>query len=901
MLRITFILFLIPLFNLQGQTVLPDEFTEEDLGLELVQPIGISFDDEGIGYIWEKGGKVWTLSPDGTQSEEPLIDISEEVSSYGDHGLVDLALHPSFETTGLIYLYYVVDRHHLLAFGGPEYDPMKTQDNQASIGRVSSYVITKENGVPILVEGSNKIIFGKSPEDGLPILMTSHAVGSIVFGTDGSLLLTCGDGGSFRQADIGNAADTYHDQAIEDGIISENENLGSFRAMLLNSLNGKVLRIDPDTGEGIPSNPYYDPSDPSGKRSRIWSLGFRNPYKMVKIPETGSHFMEDGDPGVFLLGDVGSSQWEELNIIDGKGQWFGWPLFEGFIGHWAYRQFDVRNPEAIVPLQGPTGCRDTFYFKDLYVQENEEEEYVFTHPCDENSQIQNTIPTFVHINPALAYSNTTWNPPAKTHYKTFVDGEVMGLSILDSLSTIEGDIVDGTSLIPIGYNSYDNFPSDYTEKLFVADFYGFIYSASLNDQNQLESIEKFLETDEGITDGVFSPHDGCLYYTHIVDESIRRICYGGDIPPKIVATADKYYGASPLTVNFDASSTVDYFEGGLEFQWNFDDGSTSAGSTPQHTFISTERRNFNVELKVKDGLGLESTVLIPISINNTPPQAEIVSIQEGQPYSIESYNIFPLQAEYSDVESSSEDLTVEWRVDLHHDNHFHKGPIDTRESSFAVIEALGCGIESYWYRIHLTVSDPQGLTTHKEVNLYPYCGEPISEILEFEAQDKGQSIGLNWNIISNENVSKFIVEKTDEFLFQTLGEVIKIPNNNNYSYTDNAPFIGSNYYRLKVLNEEGEFNYSNILEVNFFPESLFRISPNPSDGQINIQVYEKESGPVILDIYSLDGKLLKEEKWDHFAGNITERYLSLDDLSSGVYFYLYRFGDKEIKGRLVIL
>ena len=171
--------------------------------------------------------------------------------------------------------------------------------------------------------------------------MTSHAVGSLVFGTDGSLLLTFGDGGSFTEPDAGNATDTYHEQAIEDGILTEVENVGSFRAMMNSSACGKVLRIDPLTGEGLSTNPYFDQANPRSPQSRVWSMGFRNPYKFMKIPGTGSHNTLDGYPGKFLVGDVGSGLWEELNLIDQPAKWYGWPLHEGHRGNWP---FGGKNP-----------------------------------------------------------------------------------------------------------------------------------------------------------------------------------------------------------------------------------------------------------------------------------------------------------------------------------------------------------------------------------------------------------------------------------------------------------------------------------------------------------------------------------------------------------------------------
>ena len=67
-----------------------------------------------------------------------------------------------------------------------------------------------------------------------------------------------------------------------------------------------MFRIDPDTGLGVPSNPWYDPADKI--KSRIWALGLRNPFRWSFKPTT------DGSL-VLLVGDVGNDNYEELNEV----------------------------------------------------------------------------------------------------------------------------------------------------------------------------------------------------------------------------------------------------------------------------------------------------------------------------------------------------------------------------------------------------------------------------------------------------------------------------------------------------------------------------------------------------------------------------------------------------------
>ena len=82
-----------------------------------------------------------------------------------------------------------------------------------------------------------------------------------------------------------------------------------------------------------------------------------------------------------------------------------------------------------------------------------------------------------------------------------------------------------------------------------------------------------------------------------------------------------------------------------------------------------------------------------------------------------------LTATVSDAQSSDAQLSYQWQVLLHHNDHNHGVYSDTNHSTTAVLEPTGCdGINIYYYRILLTVTDPQGLATTQEVRLYPDCG-----------------------------------------------------------------------------------------------------------------------------------------------------------------------------------
>ncbi len=74
------------------------------------------------------------------------------------------------------------------------------------------------------------------------------------------------------------------------------------RVQDLNNLSGKILRVDPATGRGVSSNPFFD-GNLDSNRSKVWQYGFRNPFRMSFQPNSSRLF----------IGDVGWTQWEEIN------------------------------------------------------------------------------------------------------------------------------------------------------------------------------------------------------------------------------------------------------------------------------------------------------------------------------------------------------------------------------------------------------------------------------------------------------------------------------------------------------------------------------------------------------------------------------------------------------------
>jgi len=79
-----------------------------------------------------------------------------------------------------------------------------------------------------------------------------------------------------------------------DGAVEIETSDVSLRALDIDKLGGKLIRIDRETGDGVPGNPYYDPQHPHSVRSRVWTYGFAQPLPVCRASKSGILYRQCG-------------------------------------------------------------------------------------------------------------------------------------------------------------------------------------------------------------------------------------------------------------------------------------------------------------------------------------------------------------------------------------------------------------------------------------------------------------------------------------------------------------------------------------------------------------------------------------------------------------------------------
>jgi glucose/arabinose dehydrogenase/PKD repeat protein len=312
---------------------LPPGFQDTTIFTGLTNPTTIVFAPDGRVIVGEKSGLIKVFSSLTATTPTVLADLRTEVYSNWDRGILGLALDPSFPTRPYLYVLYTYDGD----IGGPfpkwgtpntTSDPCPTPPGINTDGCVVSGRLVK-----LTLSGntstSEQVLVNDWCEQ-----FPSHSMGSLVFGADGSLFASAGESANFDVVDYGQFGSPQKNPCgdppagvggTESPPTSEG---GRLRAQDLRTmtdpvgLDGSVIRVNPDTGAGMPDNPLAASTDANARR--IVAEGFRNPYRMTVRPGTSEVW----------VGDVGWGQWEEIDRVDSWAAGyknFGWPCYEGTV------------------------------------------------------------------------------------------------------------------------------------------------------------------------------------------------------------------------------------------------------------------------------------------------------------------------------------------------------------------------------------------------------------------------------------------------------------------------------------------------------------------------------------------------------------------------------------------
>ncbi len=233
-------------------------------------PLAMTAPDDGTGrlFVAAQDGKIWLVEEDGTVRTTPLVDLGPRLRSGGEQGLLGLATHPTFPTDPRIFVNY-------------------TDLNGDTV--IASLALDPNDANRVDPDSHRQLLFVDQP-------FANHNGGGAIFGPDGYLYVSLGDGGGGGDPQ-GNG-------------------------QRLDTLLGKILRLDIDVApQAGYASPRDNPFASGGGLPEILHYGLRNPWRLSFDRATGD----------LWIGDVGQNLWEEVDVAraDERGLNFGWNVMEG--------------------------------------------------------------------------------------------------------------------------------------------------------------------------------------------------------------------------------------------------------------------------------------------------------------------------------------------------------------------------------------------------------------------------------------------------------------------------------------------------------------------------------------------------------------------------------------------
>ena len=332
-------------------TTLPSGFSDVTVFTGFTEPSKVQFAADGRVFVAEKGGLIKVFSSLSATTPTIYADLRSEVDDYWDRGLLGFALSPNFLTDHTFYVQYAYDHNPVVDLPShpaaapaqwndgcpsPPSGPGPTTDGCTILGRISKFTVAPAPGASLTPANEQMLVQGWCQQ------FPSHSNDDLWIGPDGLLYSTAGDGASFGGPDWGQfggttspvvtpanpcgdppaAAGTADTIPTAEGGALRSQSIRRVEGMGAAVLNGALLRMDPATGFGVSSNPYYT-GNGSTNQSRILAFGLRNPFRFTFQPNKST----------IWIGDVGDGTWEEIDKLPmaatTSNNDFGWPCNEG--------------------------------------------------------------------------------------------------------------------------------------------------------------------------------------------------------------------------------------------------------------------------------------------------------------------------------------------------------------------------------------------------------------------------------------------------------------------------------------------------------------------------------------------------------------------------------------------
>lgn len=637
----------------------------------LDEPTALRFAPNGKVFVAQRTGLILVYDSLGDPTPTVFADLRTPVYDNGDRGILGLALDPHFLERPYVYVLYTYN-HVLGEPGAPKWNGPQPEGDPCPKPPGADVDACPVSGrlVRLMASGNHAVEAGGAPAEKVLVedwcqQFSSHSIGDLQFGPEGALFASGGDGASFTSPDYGQFGWPQKNECGDPPVGKGGEQKppaalgGSLRAQNVENLDGSVIRVDPESGEGLPDNPMATSLNANARR--IIAYGFRNPFRFAIDPETSEVYVDN----------VGWDTYEEIDRFSttpSPAYNSGWPCYEGPGINPGFQSLELDACKALYEQAGSTAPPFFYYQHGVPVTPED--------PCPDGFGSA--------ITGNAIYAGSSF--PASYHGALFFADSVRGCV-------------------------YVMFPGE-DERPDPATVMPFLTEGGYPGVDLEEGPEGSLYYTVLFEGAEFTPHSG----------SIHRISYSsGNQPPVAHLTADKEFGPKPLEVHFDASGSTDADGEALSYEWDlkgtgsFESPSKTA-KTKTKTFNDSE--NHTVAVRVSDEHGASSVDRVTVYPDDTPPEPEILAPSASLEWHVGQPIQFEGVARQKGVELPS--TSLDWNSRLSHcPSACHTHPLQ----AFPAADSGTLIAPDHDYPSHidltLTATDSRGLAASTTISLQP--------------------------------------------------------------------------------------------------------------------------------------------------------------------------------------
>jgi glucose/arabinose dehydrogenase len=660
---------------------LPSGFRDEVVLAELPDPTALAFSPDGRVFVTEKTGRVVVF--DDLEDTQPTLfaDLRTQVYDAADRGLLGLALDPKFPERPYVYLLYTYD--HVLGEAG-QAPRWGTPDDSGDVcprpgsadvdecpvsGRLVRLTADQGGAGNQAVENGEGEVEEQVLVEDWCQQFSSHSIGDLQFDSDGALYASGGDGADFNDPDYGQFGWPQKNQCGDpDGPVGAELSPpaaegGALRAQDVRTLadptglDGAVIRIDPDSGEGLPGNPMFASLDANARR--IVAYGLRNPFRLAVDPLHEEVY----------AANVGWNAYEEIDRFPTTPALpfnSGWPCYEGPGPNPSYLSLGLTLCQNLYGDDGPGAAGTPFFHYRHGISVIPED------GCPANT--------------GSAVSGLAFYPGGT--FPSAYDG-----------SLFFADPVRGCIYVMLAGEG--GRPDPLATTTFMAE--GGLYPGidlEIGPDGALYYVKLFGDTEEG---------------------TIHRVSYDLDAPVASLTASPEWGPTPLQDVELDASGSSDPNGDPLSFKWDLDgDGTFESDGGEKRTRTFSGDSNLEVAVRVSDG-GKSSVARVTLYPGDTPPQPMIDTPAELLRWGVgEEIDFSGFAKDDEEPGGELPDAGLYWKTRLYHcPSACHAHPLQVfpgaDEGHFVAPD------HDYpaHLEISLTATDSRGLAATEAVSIYP--------------------------------------------------------------------------------------------------------------------------------------------------------------------------------------